>query len=65
MNLHEYQGKQILKSFGVKIQEGIPVKTVEEAIEAAKKLHAETGTGIGLLKHKFMPVAGVKAVALK
>ena len=44
MNIHEYQGKQILKSFGVKIQEGIAVDTVEEAVSAAKKLTEDTGT---------------------
>lgn len=44
MNLHEYQGKSILKSFGVRIQEGIVASTPEEAVEAAKKLNADTGT---------------------
>lgn len=38
MNIHEYQGKSILKSFGVRIQEGILAHTPEEAVEAAKKL---------------------------
>ncbi|GGC19941.1 succinate--CoA ligase [ADP-forming] subunit beta [Parapedobacter defluvii] len=38
MNIHEYQGKQILKSFGVRVQEGIVAETPEEAVEAAKKL---------------------------
>jgi len=38
MNIHEYQGKQILKSFGVSIQEGIVADTPEQAVEAAKKL---------------------------
>ncbi|MFM7016550.1 MAG: ADP-forming succinate--CoA ligase subunit beta [Bacteroidota bacterium] len=44
MNLHEYQGKSILKSFGVAIQEGIVADTAEEAVEAAKKLSEQTGT---------------------
>jgi succinyl-CoA synthetase beta subunit len=38
MNIHEYQGKEILKSFGVAVQEGIVADTVEQAVEAAKKL---------------------------
>jgi succinyl-CoA synthetase beta subunit len=38
MNLHEYQGKELLKSYGVKIQEGILAHTAQEATEAAKKL---------------------------
>lgn len=50
MNLHEYQGKQILKSFGVKIQEGIVAETVEQAIEAAKTLQSQTGTGVWVIK---------------
>ncbi|HQK98530.1 MAG TPA: succinate--CoA ligase subunit beta, partial [Bacteroidia bacterium] len=44
MNLHEYQGKSILKSFGVAIQEGIVADTPEEAVAAAKKLTEQTGT---------------------
>ncbi len=44
MNIHEFQAKSILKSFGVGIQEGIVAKTPEEAVEAAKKLTEQTGT---------------------
>jgi len=38
MNIHEYQGKSILKSFGVAIQEGILAETPDQALEAAKEL---------------------------
>lgn len=41
MNIHEYQGKQILKSFGVTVQEGIVADTVEQAVEAAKKMKTD------------------------
>jgi succinyl-CoA synthetase beta subunit len=41
MNIHEYQGKEILKSFGVAVQEGIVAETVEQAVEAAKKMKAD------------------------
>lgn len=41
MNIHEYQGKQILKSFGVAIQEGIVAETVDQAIEAAKQMKTD------------------------
>ena len=41
MNIHEYQGKAILKSFGVRVQEGIVADTPEQAIEAAKKLKTD------------------------
>ncbi|NOZ35137.1 MAG: ADP-forming succinate--CoA ligase subunit beta [Chlorobi bacterium] len=50
MNLHEYQGKELLKSFGVRIQEGIVANTPEEAVEAAKKLKEQTGTGWWVVK---------------
>ena len=44
MNLHEYQGKNILSQFGVKIQRGIVASTCEEAVAVAKRLNQETGT---------------------
>lgn len=44
MNLHEYQGKEILSSFGVGIQRGQVAQTPQEAVEVAKKLTEETGT---------------------
>lgn len=50
MNLHEYQGKQILKSYGVAIQEGIVASTVDEAVEAGKKLAETTGTKFFVVK---------------
>ena len=40
MNLHEYQGKAILKSYGVAVQEGIVVDRVEDALAAANELTA-------------------------
>ena len=50
MNLHEYQGKQILNSFGVDIQRGIVAETPEEAVAAAKKLTEDTGTSWHVIK---------------
>lgn len=50
MNLHEYQGKSILKSYGVAVQEGIVIDKVEDAVEAAKKLTEQTGTGWYVVK---------------
>lgn len=44
MNIHEYQAKEILKSYGVKIQKGIVVDNPEKATAAAKELNKETGT---------------------
>lgn len=50
MNLHEYQGKEILESFGVRIQRGIVAHSPKEAVAAAKQLTAETGTGWHVIK---------------
>ena len=50
MNLHEYQGKSILKSFGVAIQEGVVIDKVEDAVSAAEKLNKETGTSWFVVK---------------
>jgi succinyl-CoA synthetase beta subunit len=50
MNLHEYQGKEILSSFGVRIQRGIVAKNANEAVAAAKQLTAETGTSWYVIK---------------
>jgi succinyl-CoA synthetase beta subunit len=50
MNLHEYQGKELLNSFGVRIQRGIVVSTPEEAVKAAEKLNKDTGTSWWVIK---------------
>ena len=50
MNLHEYQGKELLSSFGVRIQRGIVASTSEEAVKAAEKLNQETGTSWWVIK---------------
>jgi succinyl-CoA synthetase beta subunit len=43
MNIHEHQGKEILKHFGVSVPLGFVAETVDEAVEAAKKISSETG----------------------
>jgi succinyl-CoA synthetase beta subunit len=50
MNLHEYQGKEILSGFGVRIQRGILAQNANEAVIAAKQLTAETGTSWYVVK---------------
>jgi succinyl-CoA synthetase beta subunit len=50
MNLHEYQGKELLNSFGVRIQRGIVADNHKKAVEAAKQLATETGTGWWVVK---------------
>ena len=50
MNLHEYQGKEILASFGVAVQNGIVANNSDEAVTAAEKLTADTGTSWHVIK---------------
>lgn len=50
MNLHEYQGKELLASFGVSVQRGIVAKTSIEALAAAKELTESTGTSMHVVK---------------
>jgi succinyl-CoA synthetase beta subunit len=50
MNLHEYQGKELLASYGVAIQRGIVATTVEEAEKAFIDLQSQTGTTFGVVK---------------
>ncbi len=50
MNIHEYQAKELLKKYGVKIQEGIVADTPEAANTAAKKLNEDTGTSWYVVK---------------
>jgi len=50
MNIHEYQGKSILKSYGVKIPEGKVVETPQQAVDAAKEIQEKTGTDTWAVK---------------
>ena len=50
MNLHEYQGKNILNQFGVKIQRGYVATTPNEAVVAAKTLNEDTRTAWYVIK---------------
>lgn len=50
MNLHEYQGKELLKSFGVRIQEGYVANDLEEAVEAYEKLKKEFDSDYAVIK---------------
>ena len=50
MDIHEYQGKEILASYGVRIQRGIIANNPVEAVAAAEQLTAETGTSWYVIK---------------
>jgi len=50
MNLHEYQAKLLLSSFGVPVAEGIMAETIEGAVKAAKVIQEQTGTRFWVVK---------------
>ena len=50
MNLHEYQGKELLSRYGVKIQRGYVAHNTEEAIEAYQKITEASGSPIAIVK---------------
>ena len=60
MNLHEYQGKEILSSFGVDVQNGIVANNSDEAVSAAEKLTADTGTSWYVIKAQIHAGGRVK-----
>ena len=50
MKLHEYQAKDVLESYGVAVQPGMVAYTVEDAVAAAEKMHAEKGVDLFVVK---------------
>lgn len=61
MNIHEYQSKQVLKSFGVNVPNGKPAFSVEEAVAAAK----EIGTSVVVVKAQIHAGGRGKAGGVK
>lgn len=53
MNLHEYQAKELMKSFGAAIQEGIVATTPEEAVSAAQKLKTDYNSDWVVIKSQI------------
>jgi succinyl-CoA synthetase beta subunit len=50
MNLHEYQAKELLKKFGVPVQEGIAASTPHEAEEAYRQIKTTYGSPFAVIK---------------
>lgn len=50
MNIHEYQGKSLLKNYGVVVPEGLVADSPERAVEVAKVLQTKTGTNFWVIK---------------
>lgn len=50
MNLHEYQAKELIHSYGVPIQKGIMAGSVEDAVAAYKEIRKESNSDIAIVK---------------
>jgi succinyl-CoA synthetase beta subunit len=61
MNIHEYQGKELLRNYGVSVPNGKVAFTVEEAVEAAKEL----GTSVCVVKAQIHAGGRGKAGGVK
>ena len=61
MNIHEYQGKEILRSYGVTVPNGKVAFTVEEAVNAAKEL----GSNVTVVKAQIHAGGRGKAGGVK
>ena len=65
MNIHEYQAKEILKSFGVKIQNGLVASTTKEALDNAKMIVNNNRSNILVLKAQIHAGGRGKAGGVK
>jgi succinyl-CoA synthetase beta subunit len=64
MNIHEYQAKEILKGYGVRIQEGIIVDKVEDSISAAEALKAKRSMSVSCqFKSKIVKSLTIKSAS--
>ena len=59
MNIHEYQGKEIFRKFGVPTPRGIPAFSVDEAVKAAETL----GGKVWSSRRRSTPAAAARAAA--
>lgn len=53
MNIHEYQGKEILSKYGVRIQRGVVAETPEQAVEAYKQIAEMTNSKFAVVKSQI------------
>ena len=65
MNIHEYQGKDILRKFGVTVPKGIVAYSADEAKQAAEQLFAETGSSVVVVKAQIHAGGRGKAGGVK
>lgn len=65
MNIHEYQGKDILRKFGVAVPKGIVAYSADEAKQAAEQLFAESGSSVVVVKAQIHAGGRGKAGGVK
>jgi succinyl-CoA synthetase beta subunit len=65
MKIHEYQAKELLKRYGVPVQDGYPAFTVEEAVAAAQKLAEKHGVSRWVVKAQIHAGGRGKAGGIK
>ncbi len=65
MNIHEYQAKELYRKYGIPTPKGIPAFTVTEAVDAAKKLIADTGNEVVVVKAQIHAGGRGKAGGVK
>ncbi|MEM9070738.1 MAG: ADP-forming succinate--CoA ligase subunit beta [Myxococcota bacterium] len=65
MNIHEYQAKEIFRRYGIPTPKGIPAFSADEAADAAKKLIADTGTEVVVVKAQIHAGGRGKAGGVK
>ncbi|MBK6978697.1 MAG: ADP-forming succinate--CoA ligase subunit beta [Cytophagaceae bacterium] len=53
MNIHEYQGKEILSKYGVRVQQGIVASTVEEAVAGYQQIAERTNSKFAVVKSQI------------
>jgi len=64
MNVHEFQGKSLLKTYNVDIQEGFVAETPEHAVTIANQLKLKFGSEYFVVKRRYMQEEEAKAVVL-
>jgi len=65
MNIHEYQGKELFRKYGIPVPQGIPAHNVPDAVKAAEQLIAETGSEVVVVKAQIHAGGRGKAGGVK
>src|SRR5689334_23444405 len=65
MNIHEYQGKDLFRKYGIPVPKGIPAFSVAEAAKAAEALISETGGEVVVVKAQIHAGGRGKAGGVK